>query len=624
MPKYARAYIPQSLTLRKLQVVRSEDLSPALRRVVLTGDQLRAFTNADGSALPAFDSRGFDDDVRLYFPYPGETEPVLPVQKQGTVTIPKDPRPIAKEYTVRWFDAEKNELALDFVKHGVGVATTWAYRAQPGDRAFVLGPPVSSELPVTDWMLVAGDDTAIPAIARLLDELPEDAKAQVFIEVASISHRIPLRELPGVTVTWLPRGGQPAGSTTLLLDAVMHAQWWPGEAFAWVAGESSAVKHIRRHLVGDRGLAKERVQFTGYWKRSDVIALDEDPAIPDPEKNPDAFEAFHELAEIGPAYALRAAADLNLGELIFHGSTDITELAKATGANERALGKLLRYLRSIDIVLETSPGRFALTETGEFLTNEFVLDVLRSDGVTGRKERAFLGLTDAVRTGTASYEQVTGKSYAEVRAEQHVEDQVQEQAERLARLRAASLRDANALDGVEHLVLHSDGAATIADTLTAGREELRVSIVALPAQADFLRRELASLNLPAAQNERISVLPQSPFERAPEADAVLLVHRLTEHPDADAAHLLRQVAARLTQCGRVLLLASTFDTEGELDEHAAEADVLNLALYGSGYRTRQELEAVIDAAGLTVAATEPFVFGDTLYSLSIPNTESAK
>lgn len=96
---------------------------------------------------------------------------MLPVQLDGTLEWPKEPRPISRVYTVRRWDEQAGELDIDFVKHGTGVATVWAYRCQEGDTVHVAGPASSMAPPSADWLLVVGDDTALPAIARLLDDL---------------------------------------------------------------------------------------------------------------------------------------------------------------------------------------------------------------------------------------------------------------------------------------------------------------------------------------------------------------------------------------------------------------------------------------------------------------------
>ncbi|WP_344487788.1 siderophore-interacting protein [Glycomyces endophyticus] len=614
MPKTSRRLTVHALTLREVEVVRVADLTPGMRRITLAGAQLREFTSADGHPQPAFDSLGFDDDVRLVFPYPGRTEPVLPVQREQGLDHPRDPRPLSRAYTVRSWDAEAGELHVDVVKHGIGVGATWAYRAQPGDRIHCYGPSSSRSLPEgADWLVVAGDDTALPAIARLLDELPGDVRAQVFIEVAEDAHRLELRTPPGVEVTWLVRGGE-ADATTLLVDAVRHADWWEGRAFAWVAGEHTAVRDLRRHLVEDRGMPKGDIEFAGYWRRGDVVALDTDAAVPDPAKSATPFERLHDLTELVRPIAIRTAVELGLPDLISRGVADVDDLAARTGADARALGKLLRYLRALDVVAETGPGRYRLAPVGEVLTNDFMVDALHPAGVVGREMLGILGLTESVRTGRAAYRSVTGRTFAEVRAEQDYEDRY---LERLARFQPAltePIAKSDLLAGVGHLVIHSGGAAAQAREFTAARPDLRVTICALPAQADWVRRDLPDTIPEQAQRERVAVVEQSVFEPSPAADAVFISRAFKALPDADAAHALRRAAERLAPDGRVLLIEETYDVD-DLDEHDGEADLLALAVHGSGMRTGAELDAVIAAAGLTCVQTHTVGWGTVVREL---------
>jgi NADPH-dependent ferric siderophore reductase len=281
VPRRARPTVVHPIGLRELEVKRVADITPGLRRVTLTGDELGALTTPEGFDQLEFNSTGFDDDIKLIFAYPGETEPVLPMRKEGGIRFPKERRPLGKSYTVRRWDASTRELDVDFVKHGLGTATTWAYRAQPGERIHIAGPTTSKGLPEgADWLLIAGDDTATPAIAHFLEVLPADTRGQVFIEVAEDAHIYDLREMPNMEVTWLPRNGAPAGASTLLLDAVAAADWQDGQCFAWLAGEQSAVRDLRRHLIDARGLDKEWIDFTGYWKRETVESIEGDDADP--------------------------------------------------------------------------------------------------------------------------------------------------------------------------------------------------------------------------------------------------------------------------------------------------------------------------------------------------------
>lgn len=275
MPRNTRPTTAYPVTLRELEVCRVADVTPGMRRVTLTGTQLDTFTNADGHVEPAFTSTGFDDDIRLLFAYPGETDPVLPVMVDGSVTFAAGRRPLARAYTVRRYDPRTRELEVDFVVHGSGVATAWARGAGPGDRMHIAGPSVSQGLPEDcEHLLVVGDETALPAIARLLEGLPADARGQVFVEIADSAHIQSVRELPGVSVTWLPREGAEPGTTSLLLDAVTAAEWCGERVFAWLAGEQATVRSLRRYLIRDRGIAKTDIDFTGYWKRGEAVRAD--------------------------------------------------------------------------------------------------------------------------------------------------------------------------------------------------------------------------------------------------------------------------------------------------------------------------------------------------------------
>lgn len=616
MPKTSRVMTVHSISLREVEVARVVDVTPGMRRVTLTGSQLGAFTSDNGYPQPAFDSPGFDDAIRLFFPYPGESEPVLPVQKEGRVALPKDRRPLNKVYSVRRWDPAAAELDVDFVNHGVGVAATWAYRTRPGERIHMGGPSVSRGLPEqADWLLVVGDETAVPAIGRLLEELPESARGHVLAEVAEQSHVQSLHAPPGVTVNWLVREGAEAGSTTLLLDAVRALDWPTGRPFAWVAGEQAAVRDIRRHLVEERGLAKEDVEFTGYWRRTEVVPLAADTALPDPDKSTAAFDRFHDLTELIPPVAIRVAVGLGLGDLISRGVTDVAGLAARSGSDERALGKLLRYLHAIDVLNETAPGRYGLTGVGEFLTAELWIDALHPDGAVGRQAAGLLGLAESIRTGEAAYASVTGQDFSALRREPWFEDKYLNKIARIAAFLAEPLAQSKALKGIGHLVIHSGGAGVQAREITAAHPGTRVTLCALPAQAEWLRRDLPASIPEQDRRSHVSVVEQSIFEPSPPADAVLIVKSLAALPDPDAAHALRRAAHNLGSDGRVLLVEDVFDTT-QLDEHDAEADLLALTRDGSGLRTEDELEALIKDAGLHIGASHRVGWGATLRELT--------
>jgi hypothetical protein len=134
----------QPITLRELQVLRVEDVTPTMRRLVLGGDQLEPFER-DGFELPEFVSLGFDDHVKIFFPDPVSGRHVLPTQLARRIEWSDDPAPIARSYAVRSFDG--TEVAIDVVVHSAGVATAWALACARGDPIWLAGPKMGMLLP---------------------------------------------------------------------------------------------------------------------------------------------------------------------------------------------------------------------------------------------------------------------------------------------------------------------------------------------------------------------------------------------------------------------------------------------------------------------------------------------
>ncbi|MBW3555547.1 MAG: siderophore-interacting protein [Actinobacteria bacterium] len=203
--------------------------------------------------------------VRLLLPVPRGQGLVVPRWNGNEFLLPDGGRPTIRTFTPRRLDPRTLELDVDVVVHGAGPASVWAETAGPGDEAAVSGPGrgyvVDQRAPA---FLLAGDETAIPAISQLLEVLPHDAHVDVHIEVAQPEARLPLPHHPAAAVHWwnLPPGA-PAGDT--LGVAVRAADVEPGTR-VWVAGEAAAVQRIRRHLFDERGLARSDATVRGYWK----------------------------------------------------------------------------------------------------------------------------------------------------------------------------------------------------------------------------------------------------------------------------------------------------------------------------------------------------------------------
>ena len=216
-----------------------------------------------GAELAGFSGDGPDRRIKMFFPVPGQDRPAVPRATSGGPLWPTgEPRPAIRTYTVRRFDDHAGELDVDFVLHaGHGPAAAWARDAQPGSWVGVSEPGGRYVPdPSADFHLVIGDETALPAVATVLDALPAGVAASTFLEVADAGEEQPL---PG-TITWVHRGDAAAGVP--LGDAVRAADLPPGRGQAWLSGESACVKDLRRHLLDERGFDRRAVYATGYWR----------------------------------------------------------------------------------------------------------------------------------------------------------------------------------------------------------------------------------------------------------------------------------------------------------------------------------------------------------------------
>ncbi|MFD7976062.1 siderophore-interacting protein [Streptomyces sp. NPDC059071] len=259
-----------------LQVDRTRRLGPSLVRVTFTGEDLKRFA-----------SGGRDQSLSLFLPHPGQDAPVLPPLDDPDMyailgayrAMPHDERAVMRSYTVRaQRTSPVDEIDIDFAIHeatsgadtGVGPACRWAQRAKAGDRVVVLGPAVAEntgvrfQLPAdADSVLVWGDETALPAVSAILEWLPAETRAHVYLDVPYSGDRVELATEADATVTWLVREEGAPSAVEVIAGAEL-----PGESpYVWIAGESGSVKALRRHFVRERGIDKRRVTFVGYWRK---------------------------------------------------------------------------------------------------------------------------------------------------------------------------------------------------------------------------------------------------------------------------------------------------------------------------------------------------------------------
>ncbi|GGJ01473.1 siderophore-interacting protein [Streptomyces brasiliensis] len=236
------------------QVVRTERLTPHMQRVVLGGEGLAGFAPDTCT----------DHYVKLLFGPEGVTYPEPFDLQRIRDEFPPAQWPVTRTYTVRAWNAERRELTLDFVVHGdEGLAAPWALHVQPGDSVRFMGPggayaPDAS----ADWHLLVGDESALPAIARSLEALPEGAHAHAFIEVSGPEEQQKIDS--DVKVVWLHRGDRPVGEA--LVEAVRALEFPAGRVHAFVHGEAGFVKDLRRLLRVEHAIPREDLSISGYWR----------------------------------------------------------------------------------------------------------------------------------------------------------------------------------------------------------------------------------------------------------------------------------------------------------------------------------------------------------------------
>lgn len=293
----------------RVEVVRVVQLSPTFRRVTFTGPDLDQFADC-----------GYDQRIKVVLPLPDGSVHHMPSGPDWYLRwreLPSERRNTLRTYTVRAVRPELRELDVDFVLHGDGgPASRWALAAGPGDQIAVVGPDTRyhGDHQTNDFrppalaraLLLAGDESAVPAISAILDRLPADVRGHALLEVPDEADALPVTGPWGMHVTWLARGERAHGS--LLVPALREVAekalaaarpkgklpaeltdpdidnelLWEvpeadavtsGQAYAWLAGEAGVIKTLRRYLMAELGIDRSAVVFMGYWRlgRSELV-----------------------------------------------------------------------------------------------------------------------------------------------------------------------------------------------------------------------------------------------------------------------------------------------------------------------------------------------------------------
>jgi NADPH-dependent ferric siderophore reductase len=188
------------------------------------------------------------------------------------------PAPVMRTYTPRRFDPEACEIDVEFAIHGEGPASAWAEQAAAGQTLALAGPGRSYAVdPDADWYLLAGDDTAIPAIGTILESLPASTRALVYLEVTDAAEERAFATCAANTeIHWLTRGDDPRNAGRALEAAVRGSALPAGAGRIYVACESDAMRRIRRHLITERQFPRDRLVTRGYWRLGETDHPDRD------------------------------------------------------------------------------------------------------------------------------------------------------------------------------------------------------------------------------------------------------------------------------------------------------------------------------------------------------------
>jgi NADPH-dependent ferric siderophore reductase len=252
-----------------MSTIRKRRAPPAFRKAVVAAVERRrprmAKITLSGPALDGFDIGLPAASIRLLLPPEGASALSMPVWNGNEFLLEDGRRPTIRTLTPMHFDPGTLELDVEIVLHGRGRLATWAATVEPGAHVAVSGTGTGYEIDdAARSFLLAGDESALPAIVTLLPLLPGRAAVRVIVEIAESSGRIDLPAPEEARVDWLQveEGAAPGDA----LIAAVAAETIGKDTKVWVAGEAAAVHKIRAHLFDDLGLSRRQAVVRGYWK----------------------------------------------------------------------------------------------------------------------------------------------------------------------------------------------------------------------------------------------------------------------------------------------------------------------------------------------------------------------
>ncbi|WP_024802010.1 siderophore-interacting protein [Nocardia sp. BMG51109] len=267
MAKRSKFVRPTERQILTAEVLASKRISPGFVRVTL-----------GGSGLSEFAPMGFDQWFRLFLP--GRNGLRLPTATSNLwyaqyLMMSKEDRPVVRNYTVREFRpagaghfGDTAELDIDFAMHGDQTpACAWASGTAVGSEVGLLDEGITYQAPQhSSWTLLVGDESALPAVAGVLNSAPRELRGAAFLEIGHPDDAQELGEPEGMRVHWLPRTDPATEIGRPALEAVRAAELPTQGVYAFVAGEQKLASGLRRHLADERGIPKADITFTGYWR----------------------------------------------------------------------------------------------------------------------------------------------------------------------------------------------------------------------------------------------------------------------------------------------------------------------------------------------------------------------
>ena len=223
---------------RSLTVARIQHITPRMVRVTLTSNELADFR-----------SPAHDDHIKVFFPAPGEREN-------------------RRDFTPRAFDVDAGTLVVDIALHEDGPSMQWVSSVQAGQTIEIGGPRGSTVVPDDfDWYLLAGDETALPAIGRRVEELRAGVPVTTVITIANAAEKQVWQTQASWTPIWILRNEIGTDDVSALQTSLAGWRMPPGDGMVWIAAETSVARALYAYMLNDRHHPRAWIKAAGYWTR---------------------------------------------------------------------------------------------------------------------------------------------------------------------------------------------------------------------------------------------------------------------------------------------------------------------------------------------------------------------